>query len=195
MRSLFPMSGSVRNRSVTLPRCAPAAGLVVAVGAGICLAGPTSTQSAGGRSVSLLSGRPLMIEALSDRRRNMPSTARAALSEIRRWTHLAWSSVAEILGVSRKTVHNWANGDEPKGHNLILLTQLHSRSHELNARHGAAMAGTTLAIEHGVTARISRASPRIMPSNVPAILTADTTAEGPALQVVGKRSRVRLAEA
>lgn len=195
MRDPTPVSCSARNQSITLPRYAPAAGLIIAVGAGMCLAGPAGTHASGGRVASLLTGLPLPVEMVVDRRRRMPTTASLALSEIRRWTNLAWGSVAELLGVSRRTVHNWASGEEPTGVNIERLAQLHERARELHERHGPVMAGTTLAIENGATARISRTSPRALPADAPPILSAEFASDTPVLRVAGRRKRVRLRQA
>jgi hypothetical protein len=191
MRDPAWYTGTVNQQSVTLPRCAPAAGLILVVGAGMCLAGPIGTHPTGGRVASLLNGRPLPTEILIERRRRSPATAGLALSDIRRWTDLAWDSIAEILGVSRKSVHNWASGDEPTGANVDRLSQLHERAQELHARHGPAMAGVTLAIENGAKAKISRSSPRTLPADVGPVLVAQVPSNAPVLRAAGKRARVR----
>ncbi|MYE02765.1 MAG: helix-turn-helix transcriptional regulator [Alphaproteobacteria bacterium] len=36
-----------------------------------------------------------------------------ALFEIRRLSGLTWQELADLFGVSRRTVHNWANGARP----------------------------------------------------------------------------------
>lgn len=50
----------------------------------------------------------------SDSSENIPSTARGILA-IRQIANLTWDETAKVFGVSRRSVHLWANGRHPSG--------------------------------------------------------------------------------
>lgn len=178
-----------RSVSVALPDRLPASCAVLVLGAGALLAGSSGTTPTGGRVVSPLSIQPIVQEMSVDRRRRLSVSSSKALSDIRLWTGLAWGAIADILKVSRKTVHNWSSGEEPSGINADRLSALHDRASALFSRLGSTGAGLALSAENAVEPRGGRASPRRNPLLAGPILENDRSLVAAPLKILGTRSR------
>jgi DNA-binding transcriptional regulator YiaG len=188
-------TGTGRSLTFSLPDRLPASCTIVAIGAGALLVGSTGSHATGNRMVSALSVQPLVQDHAIDRRRRLAISASQALSEIRLWTGLAWGTIAEILSVSRKAVHNWSSGEEPTGMNADRLLRLHERAGTLFKGLGPTSAGLALSLEYKVEPRGGRASPRRGPSLAGPILENDHSLVAAPLQMVGTRSRRPIGEA
>lgn len=182
-----------RSRSIALalPDRLPLQSMTMVVGTGVMLLGSAGTHSTGGRLAPLLSARPYTAEAPLERRRQLAVPASSALASIRLWTGLAWGTIGDMLGVSRKAVHNWASGDEPIEENRANLIDLYYNSEGLWERLGQHGAGLALSAQFGVPARASRASPRQLPSTGSPLLENDRSLIASQLKVVGTRPRGR----
>ena len=53
-----------------------------------------------------------------------PPASQTALAEIRSMTDLTWSQLARALGVRRRSLHFWAQGESPSASNMERLMQL-----------------------------------------------------------------------
>ncbi len=184
-----------QSLSFALPDRLPAAGTVMIIGAGALLAGSSGSHAVGGRMVSSLNVRPITQDYAVDRRKRLTIAASKALGDIRLWTGLAWGSIAEMLGVSRKTVHNWSSGEEPTGLNAERLFSLHSKAGALSSKLGTASAGVAISVEYKVDPRAGRSSPRHNPKLAGAILENDRSLVAAPLKVLGTRSRRPMVEA
>ncbi len=154
---------------------APRASATIAIGIGLAACGQISTNSVGYQTLQLSEIKSNVIAAVAPDRRRRYASAAQALSEIRLWAGLAWGTIADMLQVSRRTVHQWANGVEPAGKRADALWDLHALAEEKSV-HGQSAAMMLLTSRYRVEAKPLRASPKRSAVNPGAILTADNSA-------------------
>lgn len=153
----------------------PMASATIAIGIGLAACGQLSTSSTGYQTLQLSEIKSNAVASVvTDRRRRYASAAQA-LSEIRLWAGLAWGTIADMLKVSRQTVHQWANGVEPVGQRADALWDLHALAEEKSVL-GQSAAMALLTLRYRVEAKPLRASPRKSTVNPGAVLTADNSA-------------------
>lgn len=163
-RSVLPLvgrsPGTRRQVNVLVPtRTLPTGIATIGIGLALVAGGAMATHPAGYQTLTL-QGVTTQLEAskVVDRRRRFVSASQA-LSEIRLWTGLAWTSLADMLSVTRRAVHQWASGAEPTGARAEALIELHGRASAL-AKHGQATAAALLAAQYRIQPKELRASPR-----------------------------------
>ena len=170
-----PRAVNQRRVYIGLPAMtAPKASATIAIGIGLAACGQVSTNSVGYQTLQLAEIKSNTIASVvTDRRRRYASAAQA-LSEIRLWAGLAWGTIADMLQVSRQTVHQWANGVEPAGQRADALWDLHALAEEKSVL-GQSAAMTLLTLRYRVEAKPLRAWPKRSTANPGAILTANNS--------------------
>ena len=68
----------------------------------------------------------LLVPGTTDRRLRTgdPPAGQSALAEIRSMTDLTWTQIARAMGVQRRSLHFWAQGESPSASNMERLMRL-----------------------------------------------------------------------
>jgi transcriptional regulator with XRE-family HTH domain len=101
----------------------------------------------------------------------------AIMAEVKRLSGLTWDQLGKILGVSRRTVHNWTNGETVRPGHLTNLLSLLERIRGLRDM-PAFKVRQALLRESGMAE-----SMRVLESNEPPILAADNRSFAHQLEV------------
>lgn len=89
----------------------------------------TFTGSSNVELVTSTSANPVALPA--------PPALPAALYEIRRISGLTWDELATVFGVTRRSLHNWANGDLPSPERAIRVRRVLGAIRQLDRRSAA----------------------------------------------------------
>lgn len=89
------------------------------------------------------------------REEDMRPAAQRILREIRQSSALTWEHLAKILGVTRRSLHNWANGHNVESENQRKLAELKERIDRLGSLPPYKIRASILA-ENGIVATASK---------------------------------------
>lgn len=106
---------------------------IKALWAAAALVSGATSPTASASVPNFLVGSLDQVAVISREQERIPFSGKAALSELRRRTALTWDQIAQLMEVSRRTVHSWASGNAMRGTHKARLEALLDRVSALKA--------------------------------------------------------------